>query len=998
MTSNLTRLANELFPLLVTKFDGAGLLSNTPGSGGGGTLIQHALNGSYHSGTLSDAQAPQFLKRDGSRSLTGNLSVANGVTVDGVDISVFKGLYDGHLIGDSHGVYAHAEGAGTRPAAYANRLNKNVNTTVGSGLLGGGTLTGSLNLSIDFANATPPTVGLSGSVGVVAQAAREDHTHALDVSISPTWTGLHTFNNVTTHQGGIFLGFGDAIQFGSASAILYASGSDTDLLKTDNHFRVGGLLGVNVDPLYRMHVKAGATNETLLVLENLGTTSQMVFDVGTAFNGVTSTPRVGSSNYASQTVGWRVDNEGGADFRYLFADELHVRAFIADIERALAGGQIITKSVAILTRDFTVPAVGFTAFLYVEDLPGFPNTQVFASGDYVRLRVIDRTGGGLAILDAWGSVTSYQDNTAYGGPDKEQRWTFTTEHTSTGAAVGKIAPKEGLALDYGHPSTGGGYLEALAYGLHTPYYQIVTWVTNPWTGGNLTVQGRYGNINGITDANLNPNGFGFYTKNGFLDGTIYARAGRILNNVLIGGGTVTAQQAAGWAWGSDATYIDGGQIFTGTVNASKLNVGLGGGNLIHGANWNDDPVGGALVMPDAWGRAFYGTVNYHRLTKDTTGSVTGTQGEHYIEASAASGSAAGMQSELVYIDTTRIYTLSAYAKRLSGTGTTSIGVECYNSSGSLLGYRFCTLQAMAATGASGLVSSGGYRYSGTISGTGSSQNEFIAGTHYVKIFFWVVESASGSSSVAVWQVQFEEGDMPTAWAPGLRGNIQIDNQMIIAGTPGAQRTTIEAGGLKGYSSLNALQVHLDSSDGKLKAGGGKVELSAEGFALRTTASDSAFFLFKDGTNATNIGTMYVYKRVSPSTKTMGALTVARSAVSTAAELNISVDSNVSAIALLLDGAANSGAGEIQVLGQFRVGSTQHSFLTGGLNVGSSTGAGTGDVKASGVGDFSAAGIRTRVTSSIPTGGTSGDMAIYSNLGTHRFYCNVAGTWRYATLT
>jgi hypothetical protein len=239
------------------------------------------------------------------------------------------------------------------------------------------------------------------------------------------------------------------------------------------------------------------------------------------------------------------------------------------------------------------------------------------------------------------------------------------------------------------------------------------------------------------------------------------------------------------------------------------------------------------------------------------------------------------------------------------------------------------------------------------------------------VFAWVVESSSGSSLVALWQMQFEEGDLLTAWSPGLRGNIQIDNQMILVGTPGAQRTTIEAAGIRGYNSSNALQAHWDSTDGKIKAGGGKVELASDGFALRTTASDSAFFLFKDGSNATNIGTMYVYKRTSPSTKTMGFFGVTRTAGSTPSELYLSADTNSSAIALVLDGGANSGAGEIQALGDFR---------------------------ATGVGNFSAAGVRTRVTSSIPTGGASGDTAIYTNLGTHRFYCNVAGTWRYAALT
>jgi hypothetical protein len=57
----------------------------------------HGLNSAHHTGTIDDSQATQFLKTDGSRALAGNLAVSSGVTVDGVDISVFKNNYDTHL-------------------------------------------------------------------------------------------------------------------------------------------------------------------------------------------------------------------------------------------------------------------------------------------------------------------------------------------------------------------------------------------------------------------------------------------------------------------------------------------------------------------------------------------------------------------------------------------------------------------------------------------------------------------------------------------------------------------------------------------------------------------------------------------------------------------------------------------------------------------------------------------------------------------------------------
>lgn len=249
MTSNLTRLAKELFPLLVPMFEGAGIGDSSSG-GSGSTLQQHDLSGPFHSGTLANAQAPQFLLVNGSRPLTGNLGVVSGVTVDGVDISAFKDSYDAHLLGDSHGVYAHAEGFGTRPAYAANRLYKDVVTGAGSGITGGGTLTSSLSLVLDWASATPAQVGLTGSVGVGTKVARHDHTHAIDQSIAPTWTDLHIFN------GGARIGAAVSLQFGTDTAM--ARGG-ADLIVTSDAFRALRL-GANVDPSYPLDVKAQASD------------------------------------------------------------------------------------------------------------------------------------------------------------------------------------------------------------------------------------------------------------------------------------------------------------------------------------------------------------------------------------------------------------------------------------------------------------------------------------------------------------------------------------------------------------------------------------------------------------------------------------------------------------------------------------------------------------------------------------------------------------------
>jgi len=203
---------------------------------------------------------------------------------------------------------------------------------------------------------------------------------------------------------------------------------------------------------------------------------------------------VQTDNYASQLTGWRATYAGEADFRYLFVDEMHAKSFIADLEQALAGGQIICKSVAMVASAFTVPAASGTATLRVRDLPSAANMAAFVSGDIVRLRTFSRSGGSLTIADCWGVVTSYADQT-----DGTQTWTFTRSAAPNagGISAGATIAPDSIVLDYG--TTGNGYYEVNAidgaYGLNSPYARIATWTTHPATGTALRAQ--FGNLRGV---------------------------------------------------------------------------------------------------------------------------------------------------------------------------------------------------------------------------------------------------------------------------------------------------------------------------------------------------------------------------------------------------------------------------------------------------------------------------------------------------------------------
>lgn len=279
---------------------------------------------------------------------------------------------------------------------------------------------------------------------------------------------------------------------------------------------------------------------------------------------------VTSTSWVSRTTGWIIDGGGNAEFLTLYTGELQAKTFLVDHEQALAGGQIITPSVGVLSEDFTVPALGTGSGNFrVEYLPGAPTMPIFSSGDTVVIRKFSRVSGALFMDEAIGVVTSPDTSNA-----SYQQWTFTRNSGASGGgmAASTVVSAKTAVLDYGVSGNGfyevsavgptltlsitssgttatatsasahgfktgdtvvisgaaqpdyngsftitvtsstvftytmahststpatGSPIAAGAYGINTPYAQIVTWATAP-TQANQTIRSRYGNVRGIT--------------------------------------------------------------------------------------------------------------------------------------------------------------------------------------------------------------------------------------------------------------------------------------------------------------------------------------------------------------------------------------------------------------------------------------------------------------------------------------------------------------------
>lgn len=343
--------------------------------------------------------------------------------------------------------------------------------------------------------------------------------------------------------------------------------------------------------------------------------------------------------FVSQLSKWAISEAGEADFRYLYTDELHAKTFIADLEQALAGSQIICKSVAFVGADYTLPSAGNSSRLIVQSFAGFENAAVFQNSDLVRLRQFSRTSGSLTIADAWGTVvldTTYGVN-GFDTATKTQAFTYTRHAAVPGNASGTV--KEGtLALDYG--VSGNGFIESNAidgaWAQNSPYTQIVTWNTTP---GNYTLHSRLGNLRGVTGI---AGEYGIILGSGISNTDKYIRASsqafQIHNipfeiydtsslraSIELSGNMKLGTNVASAATTSFDFTSSSGALRLGLLAASKANMYFDGTNLAMRINTSErivlDPVNDRLTIGDVSSMNTYITSSAIQLRIATTAKI-----------------------------------------------------------------------------------------------------------------------------------------------------------------------------------------------------------------------------------------------------------------------------------------------------------------------------------------------------------------------------------------
>lgn len=484
----------------------------------------------YDEATVSSAAAntirsvEQVLRIAGGAASIFNIIGGTTGTPGVTDHGALTGLGD-----DDHTQYVRTSGDGDGLLYNATIRGFDIDLATNSGLLISSTKL-QLNTPGTISASTTNTVGPNHTHGVAATSDGESNVSTLLMSSAGGRLRLDGLS-LNTSQTSFALEIDGGINYRGGNNIFFSGAASATIQNTSQTISVlaGGLILDPGDATLQLDADITFTNAARTIRTNTGNitldpaSGTQVIDanisltggprtISTDANALKLAPageleldstanviRVLPDNALYRTgfssgflgTGWGIQYDGTADFRFLRADELHVMSFIADIARVSVGANYVTPSMAELSRELTIPAVSSTTTLYVNDVPGFPDTQAFYQNDWVMLRIVDRSGGGLGMFLVWGQVTNYTDLS--GG---EQSWTFTTR-SANAAAVGETAGAGLIALDFG--KSGNGWWWATAIGSDSPYMGITTWHgTDPYTEANRKHRIRVGQLVGVT--------------------------------------------------------------------------------------------------------------------------------------------------------------------------------------------------------------------------------------------------------------------------------------------------------------------------------------------------------------------------------------------------------------------------------------------------------------------------------------------------------------------
>lgn len=154
----------------------------------------HSLDSEYHSGFLSNVQGPQFLLSNGSRLLTGNMALSDGVLLGGVNPMAHYTQFLSHLSDPISHNYARNLLDDSWNPVEKNAINNDVRLYGGNGLSVTKTVTG---MRFDYIGAPLPQTGASFFLGI------KDSTGNGVVPTVPGWINFLSLGPISIVSTGV---------------------------------------------------------------------------------------------------------------------------------------------------------------------------------------------------------------------------------------------------------------------------------------------------------------------------------------------------------------------------------------------------------------------------------------------------------------------------------------------------------------------------------------------------------------------------------------------------------------------------------------------------------------------------------------------------------------------------------------------------------------------------------------------------------------------------
>ena len=487
---------------------------------------------------LGDDDHTQYLLADGSRALSGNLTVAASVTIDGVDISAHAANASAHHAPVTAGTLIALSGQQVGIATGANYQ------FVGTGA---GTAAAWQNLSGLAGN------GLTHASGVLAVGAGDGLTvgaDAIALTTPGTLTAATTNSSAANHTHAMTTGAASTLSVATSNA----TGSSASLARADHLHTITS----SSNPGAAASILASSAAGLLQLVQ---VASNTTFVSGFAGSGYRIDYGVSEAAKASAEV----DN-------LTVRGRMRVYELLIQQIRATNGSVFVSSSskVVTVTADanplwtvngtqltFNGTNANLTTTLYVittstaaEASASRTHYHGFLSGDVIRAQQVLWNGSAFA-----GVIQSNLEVTG-----------VTNLYTYQAALVSGDAPAAGydyVRLGSATNTTRQGSIYLTSDDSNAPFVDIVDAVREhaDWnTAGKTKV--RLGKLSGITDAYFGTlGGYGLYSDNVYLRGSIYATSGYFKGTVYAEGGMFN-----GTVYATDGA-------FTGTITATAGTIG-----------------------------------------------------------------------------------------------------------------------------------------------------------------------------------------------------------------------------------------------------------------------------------------------------------------------------------------------------------------------------------------------------------------------------------------